>query len=118
MNAGGVTVSYFEWLKNLSHVRFGRMGKRYDELVANTLVELIEKSVAKTLDAKSKSIILHGADEEDLVNSGLEETMIHAYNEIRDTWKKNKKIPDLRTAAFVVAIDKIANSYIALGIFP
>ncbi len=118
LNAGGVTVSYFEWLKNLSHVRFGRMGKRYDELIANTLVELIEKSVEKTLDAKSKSIILHGAGEEDLVNSGLEETMIQAYNEIRDTWKKNKKIPDLRTAAFVVAINKIANSYIALGIFP
>jgi len=118
LNAGGVTVSYFEWLKNLSHVRFGRMGKRYDELVANTLVELIEKSVEKTLDAKSKSIILHGAGEEDLVNSGLEETMIQAYNEIRDTWKKNKKISDLRTAAFVVAIDKIADSYLALGIFP
>ena len=118
LNAGGVTVSYFEWLKNLSHVRFGRMGKRYDELVANTLVELIEKSVEKTLDAKSKSIILHGAGEEDLVNSGLEETMIQAYNEIRDTWKKNKKIPDLRTAAFVIAIDKIADSYLALGIFP
>ncbi len=118
LNAGGVTVSYFEWLKNLSHVRFGRMGKRYDELVAKTLIELIEKSVEKTLDAKSKNIILHGAGEEDLVNSGLEETMIQAYNEIRDTWKKNKKIPDLRTAAFVVAINKIANSYMALGIFP
>ena len=118
LNAGGVTVSYFEWLKNLSHVRFGRMGKRYDELVASTLVDSIEKSVGKALDAKSKSIILHGAGEEDLVNSGLEETMIYAYNEIRETWKKNKKIPDLRTAAFVVAINKIANSYIALGIFP
>ena len=118
LNAGGVTVSYFEWLKNLSHVRFGRMGKRYDELVASTLVDSIEKSVGKTLDPKSKSIILHGAGEEDLVNSGLEETMIYAYNEIRETLKQNKKIPDLRTAAFVVAINKIANSYIALGIFP
>jgi glutamate dehydrogenase (NAD(P)+) len=118
LNAGGVTVSYFEWLKNLSHVRFGRMGKRYDELVASTLVESIEKSVGKSLDAKSKSIILQGAGEEDLVNSGLEETMIYAYNEIRETWKKNKKIPDLRTAAFVVSTNKIADSYIALGIFP
>ena len=118
LNAGGVTVSYFEWLKNLSHVRFGRMGKRYDELVASTLVESIEKSVGKSLDTKSKNIILQGAGEEDLVNSGLEETMIHAYNEIRDAWKKNKKIPDLRTAAFVVSINKIADSYIALGIFP
>ena len=118
LNAGGVTVSYFEWLKNLSHVRFGRMGKRYDELVNKTLVESIEKTVGKSIDETAKKIILHGAGEEDLVNSGLEETMVFAYNEIRETWKKNKKIPDLRTAAFVVAIEKIANSYIALGIFP
>ena len=94
------------------------MGKRYDELVYKTLVESIEKATGKILDDTAKKIIVHGADEEDLVNSGLEETMIHAYNEIRETWKMNKKIPDLRTAAFVVAIEKIANSYIALGIFP
>jgi len=118
LNAGGVTVSYFEWLKNLSHVRFGRMGKRYDELVYSTLVDSIEKATGKFLSPKDKKIILHGADEEDLVNSGLEETMVNAYNEIRETWKKNKKIPDLRTATFVCSIDKIANSYIALGIFP
>lgn len=118
LNAGGVTVSYFEWLKNLSHVRFGRMDKRYDELVYKTLVDSIERASGKSLDSSAKKIIVHGADEEDLVNSGLEETMIHAYNEIRDTLKKNKKIPDLRTAAFVVSIEKVANSYIALGIFP
>ena len=118
LNAGGVTVSYFEWLKNLSHVRFGRMGKRYDELVTRTMVESIEKAIGKSLDQKSKEIIMHGADEEDLVNSGLEETMIHAYNEIREIWKKNKKIPDLRTATFVNSIEKIAQSYYSLGIFP
>ena len=118
LNAGGVTVSYFEWLKNLSHVRFGRMGKRYDELVTRTMVESIEKAIGKSLDKKSKEIITHGADEEDLVNSGLEETMIHAYNHTREIWKKNKKIPDLRTATFVNAIEKIAQSYYELGIFP
>jgi len=118
LNAGGVTVSYFEWLKNLSHVRLGRMDKRYDEFVYKTLVDSIEKAAGKSLDQSAKKIIMHGADEEDLVNSGLEETMIHAYNEIRENWKKNKKIPDLRTAAFVVAIEKIASAYIALGIFP
>ncbi len=118
LNAGGVTVSYFEWLKNLSHVRFGRMGKRYDELVNSTLVDSIERATGKSLSSKDKEIILHGAGEEDLVNSGLEETMVNAYNEIRETWKRNKKIPDLRTAAFVCSIDKIANSYISLGIFP
>lgn len=118
LNAGGVTVSYFEWLKNLSHVRFGRMGKRYDELINKTLIQSIETAIGKTLDDPSKKIITHGADEEDLVNSGLEETMVQAYNEIRETWKANKKILDLRTAAFVTAINKIADSYYALGIFP
>jgi glutamate dehydrogenase (NAD(P)+) len=118
LNAGGVTVSYFEWLKNLSHVRFGRMGKSYDELINQTLVDSIENAIGKKLDDSAKKIITHGADEEDLVNSGLEETMITAYNEIRNTWKGNKKIPDLRTAAFVTSINKIAESYYALGIFP
>src|SRR3990172_110900 len=118
LNAGGVTVSYFEWLKNLSHVRFGRLGKRHEELINRTVVESIEKAVGKNLDAKAKSILMQGADEEDLVNSGLEETMIQAYHEIRETKSKDKKISDLRTAAFVNAIDKIATSYLALGIFP
>ena len=118
LNAGGVTVSYFEWLKNLSHVRFGRMAKRYDESVNRILIRAIEKSVGKKMDEKSKNIIVHGADEHDLVNSGLEETMIQAYHEIRDTRNKDNKIPDFRTAAFVTAIDKIATAYLALGIFP
>ncbi len=118
LNAGGVTVSYFEWLRNLSHVRFGRMGKNYDELINRTLVESIEKAIGRTLDEKSKKIIMHGADEEDLVNSGLEETMVHAYHEMRNKYKANSKILDLRTAAFTNAIEKIANSYLALGIFP
>jgi glutamate dehydrogenase (NAD(P)+) len=118
LNAGGVTVSYFEWLKNLSHVRFGRMAKRYDESVNRTLINVIEKSTGKKIDEKSKNIIVRGADELDLVNSGLEETMIQAYHEIRETRNKDKKIPDLRTAAFVTAIDKIATAYMALGIFP
>lgn len=118
INAGGVTVSYFEWLKNLSHVRFGRMGKRYDEYVNKTLIEGLEKSLGRSIDSKTKSIITHGADEYDLVNSGLEETMINAYHEIREIKNKNNKMPDLRTAAFVNAIDKIATSYMALGIFP
>ena len=94
------------------------MGKRYDELVNKTLVESIETAIGKTLDAKAKQIITHGADEEDLVNSGLEETMVTAYHEIREIREANRKMPDLRTAAFKHAIEKIAESYIALGIFP
>jgi glutamate dehydrogenase (NAD(P)+) len=94
------------------------MGKRYEEKLNRTLVDSIESAIGKKLNDSSKRIIIHGADEEDLVNSGLEETMVIAFNEIRETWKENPKIRDLRTAAFVNAIDKIATSYMALGIFP
>ena len=117
LNAGGVTVSYFEWLKNLSHVRFGRMEKRFQEMATMQLVGTLEKITGKTLDAKERKILTHGADEKDLVYSGLEETMINAYNEIREV-KNQKKIVDLRTAAFVTSIEKFGASYMALGIFP
>jgi glutamate dehydrogenase (NAD(P)+) len=117
-NAGGVTVSYFEWLKNLSHVRFGRMGKRFEEAAFRNIVETIEKMTGKTVPEHERDILVHGADEIDLVNSGLEETMITSYHDIREIMKRNRKIHDLRTAGFVDAIDKVAVSYMALGIFP
>ncbi len=118
LNAGGVTVSYFEWLKNLSHVRFGRMEKRFQEVANNELIAAVEGITGKSLDAKRKKIVSHGADEIDLVRSGLEETMIFAYNEIREIKMSDKKIDDLRTAAFVSGIRKLGVSYQALGIFP
>jgi len=118
INAGGVTVSYFEWLKNLSHVRFGRMEKRFHEYSSHRMFDAIEKSSDIKVSDKDKAIAAQGAKEKDLVYSGLEETMIGAYQAIRDEWKKNKKVKDLRTAAFIVAINKIADSYIQLGIFP
>jgi glutamate dehydrogenase (NAD(P)+) len=118
INAGGVTVSYFEWLKNLSHVRFGRMEKRFEHNAFEKLVNAVEKYTGKTIDAREKSILTKGADEIDLVNSGLEETMITAYHTIRDTWKANPKIEDMRTAGFVSAIGKVGSDYMNLGIFP
>jgi glutamate dehydrogenase (NAD(P)+) len=118
LNAGGVTVSYFEWLKNLSHVRFGRMEKRFQEMSTLQLVTAVEDITGKSLDAKHRKVLTHGADEIDLVRSGLEETMIYAYNEIRNEKKRNPKIQDLRTAAFVSGIKKLAVSYQSLGIFP
>jgi len=118
LNAGGVTVSYFEWLKNLSHVRFGRMDKRFQEYTNENFVSTIEGLTGKRIDANTKEMLTHGADEIDMVNSGLEETMISSYNQIRNAWKKNSKIKDLRTAAFVVAISKVAESYQLLGIWP
>lgn len=118
LNAGGVTVSYFEWLKNLSHVRFGRMEKRFHEMANNELLSAVEKVTGKSMDSRERKILTHGPDEIDLVRSGLEETMIFAYNEIREIKMQNKRIADLRTAAFVSGIRKLGVSYQALGIFP
>ncbi|HNS12799.1 MAG TPA: Glu/Leu/Phe/Val dehydrogenase [Bacteroidia bacterium] len=118
LNAGGVTVSYFEWLKNLSHVRFGRMEKRFHEMASTELVTAVESATGKQLDAIHRKILVHGPDEIDLVRSGLEETMLFAYNEIREIKMKNPKVGDLRTAAFVSGIRKLGVSYQALGIFP
>ncbi|MBL0105546.1 MAG: Glu/Leu/Phe/Val dehydrogenase [Bacteroidetes bacterium] len=118
LNAGGVTVSYFEWLKNLSHVRFGRMEKRFQEMASLELIKSVESLTGRSLDATQRKLVAHGADEIDLVRSGLEETMIAAYNEIREIKKQDKRIEDLRTAAFVSGIRKLGVSYQALGIFP
>jgi glutamate dehydrogenase (NAD(P)+) len=117
LNAGGVTVSYFEWLKNLSHVRFGRMEKRFEEMSAARMVKSIESATGKPLADHERKLLIHGAEEEDIVNSGLEETMSVAWHQIRDAQRKHPK-SDLRTAAFISAIDKIAVSYLELGIFP
>jgi len=118
LNAGGVTVSYFEWLKNLSHVRFGRMEKRFDEGFARRLLSGMEKLSERQLDPSEAEAITHGADEIDLVNSGLEETMIGAYHGVRETRKGLGANVDLRTAAMVTAIDKVAVIYREMGIFP
>ena len=116
-NAGGVTVSYFEWLKNLSHVRFGRMGKRYEESEDRRLLQAIELATGHKFSEPQRTSLVHGADELDLVNSGLEETMAVAFNELLEL-RRMKEIPDLRTAAFLNALEKIARSYAELGIFP
>jgi glutamate dehydrogenase (NAD(P)+) len=118
LNAGGVTVSYFEWVKNLSHVRFGRVGKRFEEAAFDRMLTAIEKATGRLFSGEERRRIARGADEVDLVNSGLEETMIGAYHQIRDLWKHDARTVDLRTAAFLNAINKIARSYLELGVFP
>ncbi|OWP62482.1 glutamate dehydrogenase [Hymenobacter amundsenii] len=118
LNAGGVTVSYFEWLKNLSNVRFGRMGKRAEEGAMRRLVATIERTTGRTVTDVERQSIIHGADEIDLVHSGLEDTMITAYQSIRKVMNDVPGITDLRTAAFYSAIEKIGISYQSLGIFP
>ncbi len=118
LNAGGVTVSYFEWLKNLSHVRYGRLEKRFTENANINILKQIEELTGKKVTESEKEIIAHGPDEIDLVHSGLEETMINATREIMEIWKTNPAIPDMRTAAYVCAINKVGTSYAELGIFP
>ncbi len=118
LNAGGVTVSYFEWLKNLSHVRYGRMEKRFTENMNKHIIGQIEELTGKTVNEQERKVIEHGASEADLVHSGLEETMVEATREIMAIWKANPSIPDMRTAAYVVAINKVGTAYAELGIFP
>ncbi|MBK7307305.1 MAG: Glu/Leu/Phe/Val dehydrogenase [Chitinophagaceae bacterium] len=118
LNAGGVTVSYFEWLKNLSHVRYGRMEKRFNENMNMQIIKQMEDLTGKSVGDSEKKQIVHGADEQELVHSGLEETMITATREIMEIWQSNPAIPDMRTAAYVSAINKVGISYAELGIFP
>ncbi len=118
LNAGGVTVSYFEWLKNLSHVRFGRMDKRFNERTYSGLVKLVEDTTGKTIGRSEKDFLTKGGDEIDLVRSGLEETMINAFHQINKVKKAKRSVKDLRTAAFVNAIQKMGSDYLMMGIFP
>jgi glutamate dehydrogenase (NAD(P)+) len=118
LNAGGVTVSYFEWVKNLSHVRFGRVGKRFEEAAFDRMLSAIEKATGRIFPDEERRKIARGADEIDLVNSGLEETMITAYHQIRELRNRDARIQDMRAAAFLNALHKVAATYIELGIFP
>ncbi len=118
INAGGVTVSYFEWVKNLGHVRFGRLQKRFEQAAFARVLQAVERATNREFPTEEVERVTHGASEEDLVNSGLEETMIGSYHPVRQVWKQQSGKYDLRTAAMIVAIDKVALSYQQLGIFP
>ncbi|MEM7488845.1 MAG: Glu/Leu/Phe/Val dehydrogenase [Pseudomonadota bacterium] len=120
-NAGGVTVSYFEWVKNLSHIRFGRMQRRAEEARHQVLVDELErlsksKEVAWTLSDNFKRDYLRGAGELELVRSGLDDTMRGAYGAMREVWHHRNDVADLRTAGFIVSINRIAASYQAKGL--
>jgi glutamate dehydrogenase (NAD(P)+) len=120
-NAGGVTVSYFEWVKNLSHIRFGRMQRRQEEARHQLIVDELERLDRHLGDAWSmtpdfKAQYLKGADELELVRSGLDDTMRIAYQSMREVWHGREDVQDLRTAAYIVAIDRVAKSYRAKGL--
>jgi glutamate dehydrogenase (NAD(P)+) len=120
-NAGGVTVSYFEWVKNLSHIRFGRMQRRQEEARHQLVVDELERldrylGDAWTMTPTFKEKYLRGADELELVRSGLDDTMRIAYQSMREVWHSREDVRDLRTAAYLVAIGKVAASYRAKGL--
>jgi len=116
VNAGGVTVSYFEWTRNLSHMRFGRLQRRYEELRGSDYANALEALTGQKLEDQTRKNIVRGASELDLVRSGLDDTMRMAFQDIRDVLKNNENIHDFRTAAFALAITKIAESYYDLGL--
>ena len=120
-NAGGVTVSYFEWVKNLSHIRFGRMQRRQEEsrhqLVIDELTRLDQAmGDAWSMTPEFKGKYLRGAGELELVRSGLDDTMRIAYQSMRKVWHEHDNVEDLRTAAYLVSIGKVADSYRAKGL--
>ena len=115
-NAGGVTVSYFEWIKNLSRIRFGRLQRRAQENQLSSLITGIENLVESKFPSEFRDEIVRGDSELDLVRSGLEDTMRSSYKIISDVWNSSPKIPDLRTAAMMVAIKRVAQGYTSLGI--
>ncbi len=117
-NAGGVTVSYFEWLKNIAHVRFGRMQRRLDEWRGSLLIEALEVTTGKKVPESITLQLLKGANELAMVRSGLDDTMRTAYQEISEIYHSNDKIEDFRTAAFVASLQKIARNYLEFGVWP
>ncbi|MCG8325469.1 MAG: glutamate dehydrogenase, partial [Thiotrichales bacterium] len=116
-NAGGVTVSYFEWVRNLSHIRFGRMERRFDELRGESIIKAVEHMTGQDAPDSLEKDLIRGADELDLVRSGLDDTMRLAFQEILSTKRSYDEISDYRTAAYVVAVNKISRSYIDIGVF-
>lgn len=117
-NAGGVTVSYFEWIKNLSHLRFGRLERRFDEFQGEQIVAAIEEATGQPISDAVRSALTRSAGELDLVRSGLDDTMRGAYQEIRGVLENNPEAGDLRTAAYMLAIQKISRAYLEQGVWP
>ena len=114
-NSGGVAVSYFEWVKNIRHIRFGRLEKRRNQYQLNTLIEAIEQMTGKNMPVKYKENFLKGIEEIDLVRSGLDDMMIDGFQEVKKAFTL-KKVSDFRTAAYLVAIEKIAMAYDSIGL--
>ncbi|HAD10007.1 MAG TPA: glutamate dehydrogenase [Porticoccaceae bacterium] len=117
VNAGGVTVSYFEWVRNLAHIRFGRMERRYDEMRGFHMLQAIQSMTEQLIPEWIQKELVQGADELDLVRSGLDDTMRLAFQQIKEVLDTREGVNDYRTAAYVVAIEKISRSYSDIGVY-
>ena len=117
VNAGGVTVSYFEWVRNLAHIRFGRMERRHDEMRGAQMIQALETMTGKASEDWMQKELINGADELDLVRSGLDDTMRNSYQQLKEVLDSNDNVNDFRTAAYVVALQKLVRSYIDIGVY-
>ena len=115
-NAGGVTVSYFEWVKNIGHIRFGRLQRRQEERKTDLMISSIEKMVGKPFPKEAMEELIAGSTEIDLVRSGLDDTMREGYQVISEKWHSDDRILDLRTAAMMIALERVVDAYVSLGI--
>lgn len=116
VNAGGVVVSYFEWIRNISHIRFGRMQRRYEEGRGENIVRALNEVATTPITQSIAEGIVKGSTELDLVRSGLDDTMRQAFQQILATKKDIRRLKDYRGAAYAVALQKIARSYTDIGI--
>ncbi|MDP7197948.1 MAG: glutamate dehydrogenase, partial [SAR202 cluster bacterium] len=114
-NAGGVTVSYFEWIRNISHIRMGRLHKRYEEDRGEVILKALEQISPNKLSQDLTNQLIHGANEEDIIASGLEDTMRVSFQEILEM-NSAYNLDNYRMAAYAIALKKIEKSYLELGI--
>ena len=115
-NLGGVTVSYFEWTRNISHMRFGRLQRQYDAIRGQNLVSAMNELSEKKVDDELQKRLIKGASELDLVRSGLEDTMSMAFQDIREVMKQYPEVKDYRTASYILALGKIVQNYEDIGL--
>lgn len=116
LNAGGVIVSYFEWIKNIQHISFGRMARRFEESRALAIIDALTSVTGKPIVSTIRKRLMQGADELDLVRSGLNDTMQYTFNEINDVLNTRKGVKSLRIAAYVVSLETIAQTYRQMGL--
>ena len=116
VNSGGVIVSYFEWVKNLTHIPFGLMDRRRRERGRATIASCLERMTGRDFPDDLKDEFLDGGSEIDLVRSGLDDVMRSAYERMTAVFHANEDIEDFRTAAYVLSVSKIADAYSVIGI--